>query len=303
MKYQNTDYFGFLFIDKPKGATSHDIVAEVRYRLKCKVGHTGTLDPFATGLLIIALGNATRLAEYLQKQDKEYVVTLVLGEEKDTYDITGRTIETKDYSNITEETVKTVVQKYVGDILQAPPAYSAIKVDGKRAYELARKGEVVELKKRPVTINSIEITKLALPEIELKISCSSGTYIRSLVHDIGMDLGCFAYAKELRRTSIRDIFIKDSHTLSEFFNLSEEEVRAAVIHPVQMLEFMPKVILDDFRFEEVKNGCQFDLPEGTEPFETGLAIFNDELVALIKVVEENGKQKAQPEKVFITANS
>lgn len=303
MKNINTDYLGFLLIDKPKGATSHDIVAEVRYRLKCKVGHTGTLDPFATGLLIIALGNATRLAEYLQKQDKEYVVTLVLGEEKDSYDITGRTIETGDYSNVTKDSVTEVIQKYVGNILQAPPAYSAIKVDGKRAYELARKGEVVELKKRPVTINSIELTKFELPEIELKISCSSGTYIRSLVHDIGVDLGCFAYAKELRRTSIRDIMIKDSYTLSEFFNLSEDEVRAAIIHPVKMLGFMPKIDLDEFQFEETKHGRQFDLPVGIEPFETGLAIFNGKLVALIKTIEENGKQKIQPEKVFITANS
>ncbi len=298
MKYRNSDYFGFLLIDKPKGATSHDVVAEVRRKIGCKVGHTGTLDPFATGLLIIALGKATRLIDYLQKQDKEYLVTMILGEEKDSYDVTGKTIETSDYSRVTKEKVEEALKPFIGEIMQSPPVFSALKVDGRRAYDLARKGEAVELEKRSVRINSIKIVSMNLPLIELKISCSVGTYIRSLVHDLGLALGTNAYAKELRRTKNSVYDVKDSITIPDFLEMENSEIVEKLISPIEALKLLPTFELSDDQFADIKDGKTIVWGNVVESFADGVVIYKGELTAIVKFLSENGQIHFKPDKVF-----
>ena len=190
---------GLLVIDKPKDWTSFDVVAKIRSLLGVKrVGHAGTLDPFATGLLLVAVGRATRLLEYMVLGKKEYAVTIHLGAISDTYDVTGN-IAVQEVSHVpTREEVLRAVHEFSGTILQTPPAFSAVHVGGKRAYDLARAGQTVEIPPREVWIDS-KITSYDWPTLQLEVSCSSGTYIRSLVHDIGKVLHVGGYAEELRR--------------------------------------------------------------------------------------------------------
>jgi len=217
-----------LFINKPPGPTSHDIVDEVRKITgEKRVGHAGTLDPFAEGLLIILVGREAtkRQAEFL-KLDKEYVTSLHLGTEMDTGDLTGTpqplpTTETKkEYNNshdrpscCTRLQVQEILKQFIGEIDQVPHEYSAIKIKGKKAYELARKGEKVNLEARKIKIYDIKIVDYAPPLLELTIQCSSGTYIRSLARDIGRALGCGAYVEKLIRTKIGKYSLKDAVTI------------------------------------------------------------------------------------------
>lgn len=198
-----------LLIDKPKGWTSFDVVGKIRSKLrtetgqKVKVGHAGTLDPLATGLLIVLVGKATKRQDGFMKQDKVYEVTLKLGETSTTADDEGQKTVVSDLQPTAEE-VDTVVRKFVGQISQVPPAYSAIKIDGQRAYKLARAGKEVVIKPRQVTIYSINNLKYDYPVVRFTCKVSSGTYIRSLVTDIGEELRIGAYMTDLRRTSIGD---------------------------------------------------------------------------------------------------
>ena len=206
-----------LFINKPPGPTSHDIVDEVRKITgEKRVGHTGTLDPFAEGLLIVLVGRQAtkRQAEFL-KLDKEYIATLHLGAETDTGDPTGTLLPyTHDRGQrVTIAEIKQVVKKFTGEIDQVPPDYSAIKIKGKKAYELARKGEKLDLQPRKIKIYHIKILDYAPPLLELKIKCSSGTYIRALARDIGRRLGCGAYLEKLVRTKIGKYSLKDAVTI------------------------------------------------------------------------------------------
>lgn len=209
---------GFLLVDKPAGWTSFDVVnyvrrivavAEGKKPKNCKVGHTGTLDPFATGLLILAVGkNYTRRAAEFSKLDKTYEMTMILGQTSTTGDPEGEITEVSDKVPSPEE-VERALQKYVGEIQQVPPAFSAIKVNGVRAYKLARDGKEVIIEARPVTIRRLELIEYNYPEVRLVAEVSSGTYIRTLVEDLGQELGAGAYTKELRRTAIRDVTVKD----------------------------------------------------------------------------------------------
>jgi tRNA pseudouridine55 synthase len=210
---------GLLLVDKPAGWTSFDVVNFVRRRValaenkkpkQIKVGHTGTLDPFATGLLVILIGKGyTRRAQELSKVDKTYEVTLRLGETSSTGDPEGEIVSVNSKIPSVKE-VQTTLQKFTGQIEQIPPAYSAIKVDGQRAYKLARAGKEVKIKPRQVTINRLELIDYAYPEVNLVADVSSGTYIRSLVEDIGLTLGTGAYTKELRRTQVGDFDIESA---------------------------------------------------------------------------------------------
>ena len=217
--------FGFLNIDKPQGLTSHDVVARVR-RLcrnsvgKTKVGHAGTLDPMATGVLVICLGHATRLSEYAMQSTKKYRATIHLGIETDTYDAEGEIIAEKDASHINLGQVETAIQPFMGDIQQLPPMYSAIKKDGKKLYELAREGVEIEREARPVTIHSIEIVSWDNPIVALDVTCGAGTYIRSLAHDIGKQLNTGAHLSGLIRTK-SGAFIMDNSLNLE--NLLEDD--------------------------------------------------------------------------------
>ena len=202
---------GIINLDKPKGMTSQEAVTFVKRTLRVKkAGHAGTLDPLATGVLLILLGEATKVARFLSDLDKEYISKIKLGERTDTLDSEGNIIEKRDVPDIPKGQIEAVLSRFLGEIRQVPPMYSALKHSGRPLYELARKGIEVERKERPVNIYNIRLLSLNLPYLEIAISCSKGTYIRTLADDIGMALGTGAHITELRRTSIGDFKIEDS---------------------------------------------------------------------------------------------
>jgi len=212
-----------LLIDKPAGITSFGVVARVRRKLsqqlgkKAKVGHTGTLDPFATGLMIIVTGKECRNASNYSKLDKVYEANVRLGQTSSTGDPEGELTEVSDLVPTLEQ-VNAALTGFVGEIQQQPPMYSAIKINGQRAYKLAREGEVFEMPFRTVTVFSLELLDYTYPDIKIRVHVSSGTYIRTLAQDIGLQLGTGAYCNQLRRTKIADFSIDDSQLTSEFEN-------------------------------------------------------------------------------------
>ena len=206
---------GMLLVDKPAGITSFGVVARVRRKLteqlgkRAKVGHTGTLDPFATGLMIIVTGKECRNAGNYSKLDKEYEATIKLGFNSSTGDPEGELTPVSDIQP-TEDAVEAVLKQFTGEITQRPPIFSAIKINGRRAYDLARKGEVVEMPERQVTIFSLELIDYSYPDIKVRVHVSSGTYIRTLAEDIGKVLGTGAYCSELRRTKVAQWSVADA---------------------------------------------------------------------------------------------
>lgn len=216
-----------LLIDKPLRWTSFDAVKKIRNAIKIKkVGHAGTLDPLATGLLIICTGKMTKKIDSYQAMEKEYTGTLELGKVTPSYDAETEVSETKSIEGITEEVIKAATRQFIGSIDQTPPAHSAIKIDGKRAYELARKGEEVKIKHRTIQIFEFEITAIELPFVHFRVNCSKGTYIRTLAHDFGKALGCGAYLTALRRTAIGDFRIENAYPLDEFLGILKQSANA-----------------------------------------------------------------------------
>jgi tRNA pseudouridine55 synthase len=206
-----------LLINKPLEWTSFDAVRKIRNLVRIKkVGHAGTLDPLATGLLIICTGKFTKKINEYMAREKEYTGTITLGAITPTYDLESEPIEQKPYEHISREKIDEVVKSFTGNILQIPPAHSAIKVGGKRVYELARAGKEVKLEPRPVTIHEFEITKMELPVLAFRVVCSTGTYIRSLANDVGAALGCGGYLSSLCRTRIGEFRIEDAMSITEF---------------------------------------------------------------------------------------
>lgn len=206
---------GILNVYKERGFTSHDVVAKLRgITGQKKIGHTGTLDPEAEGVLPVCLGKATKVCDVLTDQSKTYETVLLLGKRTDTQDMTGVCLEEKDVSFLTEEMVGRAVESFLGDYMQVPPMYSALKVNGKKLYELARAGKTVERKPRKVRIYSLRIQKMELPRVWLEVECSKGTYIRTLCEDIGLSLGAGGCMEKLKRTRVGGFCIKDSMTLS-----------------------------------------------------------------------------------------
>lgn len=208
---------GILIINKPKGYTSHDVVNVLRKALNTrKIGHTGTLDPNATGVLPVLVGTATKISKYLVEHDKTYIATVKLGERTDTGDSEGRLIEEDtDLLNVSYEQLDEILKTFIGKQKQIPPQYSAIKINGKKAYEYARQGQAIELEPRDIEIYSIKLMKLEEKEITFEVSCSKGTYIRVLCEDIAKALGTIGYMKELTRTEVNNFKIEDSLTLDE----------------------------------------------------------------------------------------
>ncbi len=211
-----------LLVDKPQGWTSFDAVNKIKnlvrrkYNLKkFKIGHSGTLDPMATGLLVVCTGAWTKKLHHLQGLDKKYSGEITLGVETDTYDAEGKVVFTKEVPALTIENLNTLIQKFIGDIQQLPPAYSAIKKDGKPLYELARAGKEVKLEPRNVTVHSIRIIEYDAPKITLEVHSGSGFYVRSLAHDIGVMLGCGAHLSSLRRTSIGEYSLEEALSVDE----------------------------------------------------------------------------------------
>jgi len=206
---------GILLIDKPKGITSHDVIYKLRKITGIKkIGHAGTLDPNASGLLIVAITRefTKKLGDLSKKTKKQYIAELTLGEERDTHDIEGKVTNTS--NNVPDiHTIKNILSNFEGKISQIPPKHSAIKINGKKAYDLARSSKEFELKPREVTIYTIKIIDFTYPILKLEIDCSSGTYIRALARDIGRDIGSFAYLSNLRRTMIGDYSVSNAHKL------------------------------------------------------------------------------------------
>lgn len=221
---------GVLIIDKPMGVTSFDVIRDIRkeYGTK-KVGHTGTLDPMATGVLPILIGDATKLSDYLMDHDKEYIAVLKLGEKRDTGDSEGNIIETSKIPNLTTQEIENTLKAFIGKISQIPPMYSAIKVNGKKLYELAREGKEIERKPRSVEIYSIELLEVEknkeniIDKIKFKVNCSKGTYIRTLCEDIAEKLGTVGYMKELRRTRVGKFTLEDINKCVSLEEILSEE--------------------------------------------------------------------------------
>jgi len=246
---------GIINVYKEKGFTSFDVVAKMRGILKIKkIGHTGTLDPDAVGVLPVCIGNGTKLVEYLADHDKEYIATLRLGVCTDTQDMTGTVIKEAPV-NVSEEEVRRVVKSFEGGYMQIPPMYSALKVDGKKLYELARMGQEVERKARPVTFYEIRVLAVELPLVQICVVCSKGTYIRTLCHDIGEKLGCFAAMESLVRTRVGSFHLKDSVGLKLLEQYRDLNMLDHVLIPVdKMFEHMDAVYVKEDFIKLLDNG-------------------------------------------------
>ncbi|MBR5766505.1 MAG: tRNA pseudouridine(55) synthase TruB [Lachnospiraceae bacterium] len=259
---------GIINIYKEPGFTSFDVVAKLRGIChQKKIGHTGTLDPDATGVLPVCLGNATRVCDLLTDKTKEYETVLLFGIVTDTQDISGKVLE-EHYVNLTDDDVISCVKEFTGDIMQIPPMYSALKVDGKKLYELARQGKEVERKPRPVTIHSIEIVDISLPRVTMRISCSKGTYIRTLCHDMGNRLGCGGTMESLVRTRSGDFALDTAVTLSKVQEWADAgELEQRIIPVDELFKDCGSVILKESADKLLKNGNTFrksDIAKVTE---------------------------------------
>lgn len=254
---------GIINIYKEKGYTSHDVVAKLRGILKQKkIGHTGTLDPDAEGVLPVCLGKATRLCEFLTDKVKTYETVMRLGMTTDTQDISGKVLKEQEVM-VSEEQIKEIASSMIGDSLQIPPMYSAIKVNGKKLYELAREGVEIERTPRPITVYELEILSVELPYVSMRITCSKGTYIRTICHDIGEKAGCGACMAKLTRTKVSCFDIKDSITLTKVEELRDNgQLSSHIVSVEQMLEEYPAVKA---------------LPEGDKLLHNGNSIFINQI--------------------------
>lgn len=245
---------GLLLLDKPAGMSSHRVVSVIRRQTGAKVGHAGTLDPMATGLLILLLGSATKLSSALLEGDKSYLATALLGRETDTLDITGVTLR-ESPAHVTRDRLEEALSAFSGPIMQIPPMYSAVSIDGARMYKLARKGIEVERPARSVTIYELELCSFDRSEFEISVVCSKGTYIRSLIADIGTSLGCGACMSALRRTRSTGFSLRDAHTLEEVEALGAEKL---LIAPERILEHLPILTPPDFFMQLLLHGQWVD---------------------------------------------
>lgn len=250
---------GIILIDKPLGKTSHDMVYFVRRLTGIKkVGHTGTLDPDASGVLPVCVGKATKVCDMLTASDKRYRATLILGKTTDTQDASG-TVLTENEVTVTADDIMNITKKFIGEIEQIPPMFSAIKKDGKKLYELARQGITIEREPRKIRIFSIDVLNIELENktVEIDVHCSKGTYVRTLCEDIGNALGCGAYMNTLRRTQSGGFAISECHTTEELMQIKETgKIESVLIPTDKVFEAYDKVVLDDFLAAKAKNGIR-----------------------------------------------
>lgn len=253
---------GVIIIDKPKGKTSHDIVGILRKKFGTrKVGHTGTLDPMATGVLPVCIGNATRAADMLISGEKKYRATMLLGKRSDTLDIEGEITEENSVT-VTESDVYDIIAQFVGEQDQIPPMYSAIKKDGKKLYDLARAGIEIEREPRRINIYSIDVVDISLPEVTIDVHCSKGTYIRSLCDDIGTKLGCGAVMSKLRRTYTAGFSIDEAYTIEQ---LDETDNLIGTLKPTDALfSDLPEIHLNEKQEKSITNGVRMTWRNGKE---------------------------------------
>jgi len=289
---------GLLVVDKLAGMTSHDVVAQVR-RLcgQRQVGHAGTLDPLATGVLILCLGRATRLAEYLQAHPKRYQATLRLGETTDTFDAEGQVVRQAPIPPLTSAELSGYLQRFRGVIQQRPPAFSAVKRSGVPAYRRARRGEAIDLPARTVHIAELKLLEWTSPHLRLEIVCSAGTYIRSLAHDLGEAIGCGAHVVALRRLASGPFTVADAVAWSELEKGAPEAWRARILPLAAAVADLPAARLDEQGLRAVAYGQAIlipDLPKGE--IAVGLTAMG-ELAAILRYDAE--RQVWRPEKVFL----
>jgi tRNA pseudouridine55 synthase len=259
---------GVIVVDKPVGLTSHDVVQIVRKGTNIRrAGHTGTLDPRASGVLVILIGPAVRLSEYVSASDKRYQAIIRLGTTTDTYDADGRVTSSAPV-NITEEQFETALKQFIGEIEQVPPPYSAVKVKGRKAYEMAREGEEVDLQPRKIQVYNLELLEWAPPEAVIDVYCSSGTYVRSLAHDLGLSLGCGAYLVGLRRTKSGRFTLRDAVPLRKLREAFEAGNWYQYLIPAaEALSDWPAIELEVEQVDAVRHGHR--VPAG--PDEKGMA--------------------------------
>ncbi|HMC10063.1 MAG TPA: tRNA pseudouridine(55) synthase TruB [Pirellulaceae bacterium] len=286
--------FGLLNVDKPAGLTSRDVVNRVQRLVRPhKVGHAGTLDPLATGVLVVAVGPATRLVEYVQQMPKTYQATFLLGRTSDTEDIEGTVVELPAPVVPTSAEVEAVLPRFLGTIKQRPPAYSALKVSGQRAYELARRGGAVELAPRSVEVHSLEIVRHDYPELELLVRCGSGTYIRSLGRDLAVALGTGAVMSALRRLAIGSFTTTDAVACDD---LSLIHIQARLLPPLLAVGDMPRIALSEDEIACVTRG---------QPIADKWAVSGDEIGAvdshghLVAILKTDGDGTLRPTKCFV----
>jgi len=292
---------GFLNINKPLGLTSHDVVAKIRYKAKkvtgnkkFKVGHAGTLDPAATGVLVICLGQSTRLSEYAMRSTKQYRATIQLGIVTDSYDSEGEIIRQTDASHITRNDVEKILPQFTGDIAQVPPMHSAIKQDGKKLYELARQGETVERPARDVSIHHLEVVSWDTPTFVLDVTCSSGTYIRSLAYDIGEVLGVGAHLAGLIRTRSGGFSVEESLSL-EMILEEDIDLMPHLMPPLTALQNWHVVPVKDEEIQAIIQGRRIPVLEEVTD-EQAIAVEPDgHLLAILEKRDSTWK----PHKVFI----
>ena len=282
------EVFGFLNINKPKGMTSHDVVYFVRKCLGIKqVGHSGTLDPLAEGVLVVGVGKATRLFEFL-KEEKEYIATIKFGYESDTLDVEGECIKKEDYFP-EKETLEKVLKEFLGESEQVPPKYSAIKVGGKKFYELARKGkEIGEIKSRLVNIKNIELLELDENIAKIKVACSKGTYVRSLIRDIAQKLGTVAVMSDLIRTKSGAFKIENALEIGEYCESSD--LISSIINPLEVLDY-PQIEINEKELKAVKNGAIIEAPNGFKQNETIILTCFGQIVSVAQITGEKAVQR------------
>lgn len=290
---------GVLVIDKPVGLTSHDVVQIIRRGTGIRrAGHTGTLDPRASGVLVVLIGPAVRLSEFVSASDKRYQATIRLGSSTETYDAETPPSEEMPV-NVSEEQFSDLLKGYVGQIEQVPPPYSAVKVDGEKAYDKARRGEEVELEPRLIDVYGLELLEWVPPEVVIDVHCSSGTYVRSLAHDLGEALGIGAHLVGLRRTMSGQFTLRHSVSLRRLREAFDSGTWAQFLIPAaEALADWHTITLDAELLEQVRHGHRFPAEEGRTGWARAISEQGD-LVALIEVIEET--QEWQPRKVFFTS--
>jgi len=287
---------GVIVIDKPIGMTSHDVVQIVRKGTNIRrAGHTGTLDPRASGVLVVLVGPAVRLSEYVSASDKRYQAVIQLGTTTDTYDADGRVLSTTSV-DISEKQFDDVLQSFVGQIEQVPPPYSSVKVKGRHAYDMARNGEEVDLEPRTINVYNLDLLEWAPPEAVIDVYCSSGTYVRSLAHDLGEKLGCGAHLIGLRRTKSGRFTLRDAVPLRKLREAFENNTWQNFIIPAaEALSDWPAVELTMEQLDIVRHGRRIPAEPGVGPMARAISE-EGELIGLLELDPET--QEWQPKKVF-----
>jgi tRNA pseudouridine55 synthase len=288
---------GVLVIDKPVGLTSHDVVQIVRKGTGIRrAGHTGTLDPRASGVLVVLIGPAVRLSEYVSASDKRYQATIRLGSATDTYDAEGAIVQTGDFDDITEEQFDETLQQFVGEMEQVPPPYSAVKVKGRKAYDLARQGEEVDLEPRIIQVYNLEVLEWTPPEAVIDVYCSSGTYVRSLANDLGKALGTGAHLVGLRRTKSGRFTLRDAVPLRRLQEAFDAGIWYRHLIPAaEALADWPMIELDPDQVELIRHGLRIPIEGEETGWARGVSMQGD-LVALMEANKTLGEW--QPRKVF-----